>query len=76
MKSGHHDPQLRPRRNRDLIAVAPTVLREELEGAWRVQVAKIAASMAKFEWTVSCLVADDSEQIAGHGCVVAATQSG
>ena len=33
------------------------------------QVAKIAASMAKFGWTVPCLVADDGELIAGHGMV-------
>ena len=33
------------------------------------QVAKIAASMAKFGWTVPCLVADDGELIAGHGRV-------
>lgn len=29
------------------------------------QVAKIAASMAKFGWTVPCMVADDGELIAG-----------
>jgi len=40
------------------------------------QVAKIAASMAKFGWTVPCLVADDGELIAGHGRVLAATQLG
>ena len=34
------------------------------------QVAKIAASMAKFGWTVPCLVADDGELIAGHGRVL------
>jgi hypothetical protein len=33
------------------------------------QVAKIAASMAKFGWTVPCMVADDGELIAGHGRV-------
>lgn len=38
------------------------------------QVAKIAASMAEFGWTVPCLVADDGELIAGHGRVLAATQ--
>jgi len=37
------------------------------------QVAKIAASMAKFGWTVPCMVADDGELIAGHGRVLAAT---
>ncbi len=30
------------------------------------QVAKIAASMAEFGWTVPCLVAEDGELIAGH----------
>ena len=38
------------------------------------QVAKIAASMAEFGWTVPCLVAEDGELIAGHGRVLAATQ--
>ena len=36
------------------------------------QVAKIAASMAKFGWTVPCMLADDGELIAGHGRVLAA----
>jgi ParB-like chromosome segregation protein Spo0J len=40
------------------------------------QVAKIAASMAEFGWTVPCLVADDGELIAGHGRVLAAAQLG
>ncbi|TKZ16023.1 site-specific DNA-methyltransferase [Shimia litoralis] len=40
------------------------------------QVAKIAASMAKFGWTVPCMVADDGELIAGHGRVLAATVLG
>ena len=40
------------------------------------QVAKIAASMAKFGWTVPCLVADDGELIAGHGRVLAAKRLG
>ena len=40
------------------------------------QVAKIAASMAKFGWTVPCMVADDGELIAGHGRVLAATKLG
>jgi ParB-like chromosome segregation protein Spo0J len=39
-------------------------------------VAKIAASMAKFGWTVPCMVADDGELIAGHGRVLAATMLG
>ena len=40
------------------------------------QVAKIAASMAEFGWTVPCLVAEDGELIAGHGRVLAASQLG
>ena len=40
------------------------------------QVAKIAASMAKFGWTVPCMVADNGELIAGHGRVLAATMLG
>lgn len=40
------------------------------------QVAKIAASMAEFGWTVPCLVGDDGELIAGHGRVLAARQLG
>ena len=40
------------------------------------QVAKIAASMAKFGWTVPCMVADDGELIAGHGRVLAAMMLG
>ncbi|WP_414633696.1 hypothetical protein [Paracoccus marcusii] len=40
------------------------------------QVAKIAASMAEFGWTVPCLVGEDGELIAGHGRVLAATSSG
>jgi DNA modification methylase len=40
------------------------------------QVAKIAASMAEFGWTVPCLVAADGELIAGHGRVLAAVQLG
>ena len=40
------------------------------------QVARIAASMAEFGWTVPCLVAEDGELIAGHGRVLAATQLG
>jgi ParB-like chromosome segregation protein Spo0J len=35
------------------------------------QVAKIAASMAEFGWTVPCLVAADGELIAGHGRISA-----
>lgn len=35
--------------------------------------AKIAASMARFGWTVPCMVAEDGELIAGHGRVLAAT---
>jgi len=40
------------------------------------QVAKIAASMAEFGWTVPCLVGEDGELIAGHGRVLAAMQLG
>ena len=40
------------------------------------QVATIAASMAKFGWTVPCMVADDGELIAGHGRILAATMLG
>ena len=40
------------------------------------QVAKIAASMARFGWTMPCMVADDGELIAGHGRVLAATMLG
>ncbi|KPP83627.1 MAG: putative transcriptional regulator [Rhodobacteraceae bacterium HLUCCO07] len=40
------------------------------------QVARIAASMAEFGWTVPCLVAGDGELIAGHGRVLAAEQLG
>ena len=40
------------------------------------QVAKIAASMAEFGWTVPVLVAADGELIAGHGRILAATHLG
>lgn len=40
------------------------------------QVARIAASIAEFGWTVPCLVAEDGELIAGHGRVLAAMQLG
>ena len=40
------------------------------------QVARIAASMAEFGWTVPCLVAEDGELIAGHGRVLAAALLG
>jgi len=40
------------------------------------QVAKIAASMAKFGWTVPCMVADDGELIAGHGLILSAASGG
>ncbi|WP_242679108.1 ParB N-terminal domain-containing protein [Rhodobacter calidifons] len=40
------------------------------------QVAKIAANMAEFGWTVPCLVGEDGELIMGHGRVLAATQLG
>ena len=40
------------------------------------QVAKIAASMAEFGWTVPVLVSGDGEVIAGHGRILAAAQLG
>ena len=40
------------------------------------QVAKIAASMAEFGWTVPVLVAADGELIAGHGRILAAAYLG
>ena len=40
------------------------------------QVAKIAASMARFGWTIPVLVATDGEVIAGHGRILAAAQLG
>ena len=40
------------------------------------QVAKIAASMAEFGWTVPVLVAADGELIAGHGRILAAALLG
>jgi DNA modification methylase len=39
-------------------------------------VAKIAASMAQYGWTVPCLVADEGELIAGHGRILAAAELG
>jgi len=35
------------------------------------EVARIAASMAEFGWTVPVLVVDDGELIAGHGRIMA-----
>ncbi len=52
----------------------PYVRNAKMHGA--DQVAKIAASMAEFGWTVPCLVADDGELIAGHGRILAAEQLG
>jgi ParB-like chromosome segregation protein Spo0J len=40
------------------------------------QEAKIAASMAKFGWTVPCIVADDGDLISGHGRVLATAMLG
>jgi DNA modification methylase len=57
-----------------LARLQPYVKNAKLHGA--DQVAKIAASMAGFGWTVPCLVAEDGELIAGHGRVLAATQLG
>jgi len=59
---------------RPISQLQPYVKNAKLHGA--DQVAKIAASMAEFGWTVPCLVAEDGELIAGHGRVLAATQLG
>jgi len=59
---------------RPISQLQPYAKNAKLHGA--DQVAKIAASMAEFGWTVPCLVADDGELIAGHGRVLAATQLG
>jgi ParB-like chromosome segregation protein Spo0J len=40
------------------------------------QVAKIAASMAEFGWTVPVLVSAEGEVIAGHGRILAAGELG
>ena len=40
------------------------------------QVAKIAASIGEFGWTVPVLVADDGEVNSGHGRILAATELG
>lgn len=40
------------------------------------QMAKIAASMAEFGWTVPVLVSSDGEVIVGHGRILAAAQLG
>ena len=40
------------------------------------QVARIAASMAEFGWTVPVLVSSNGEVIAGHGRIMAAAQLG
>jgi DNA modification methylase len=57
-----------------LESLKPYVRNAKMHGA--DQVAKIAASMAEFGWTVPCLVADDGELIAGHGRVLAAEMLG
>ena len=54
-----------------LAKLQPYVRNAKARGA--DQVAKIAASMAEFGWTVPCLVAEDGELIAGHGRVLAVT---
>jgi DNA modification methylase len=59
---------------RPISQLQPYAKNAKLHGA--DQVAKIAASMAEFGWTVPCLVAEDGELIAGHGRVLAATQLG
>ncbi len=40
------------------------------------QLARVAASMAQFGWTVPCLVATDAELIAGHSRPPAAAHPG
>jgi ParB-like chromosome segregation protein Spo0J len=40
------------------------------------QIARIAASIAEFGWTVPVLVGEDGEVIAGHGRILAATELG
>ena len=57
-----------------LSRLQPYAKNAKLHGA--DQVARLAASMAEFGWTVPCLVAEDGELIAGHGRVLAATQLG
>ena len=57
-----------------LVKLQPYARNAKAHGA--DQVAKIAASMAEFGWTVPCLVAEDGELIAGHGRVLAATHLG
>jgi DNA modification methylase len=57
-----------------LARLQPYARNAKLHGA--DQVARIAASMAEFGWTVPCLVGEDGELIAGHGRVLAATQLG
>ena len=57
-----------------LARLQPYAKNAKMHGAG--QVAKIAASMAEFGWTVPCLVGEDGELIAGHGRVLAATQLG
>ena len=60
--------------NWPLARLQPYAKNAKMHGA--DQVAKIAASMAEFGWTVPCLVGEDGELIAGHGRVLAATQLG
>ena len=57
-----------------LARLQPYAKNAKLHGA--DQVARLAASMAEFGWTVPCLVGEDGELIAGHGRVLAATQLG
>ena len=69
-------PRLCAKPDRDLVIdrLRPYARNAKIHGT--DQVAKIAASMAKFGWTVPCLVADDGELIAGHGRVLAAIMLG
>ena len=57
-----------------LARLQPDVRNAKAHGA--NQVAKTAARMAEFGWTVPCLVAEDGALIAGHRRVLAATQPG
>ena len=71
-----HDPELRSGAHRawPLERLKPYARNAKTHGA--DQVAKIAASMAQFGWTVPVLVAGDGEVIAGHGRILAAAELG
>ena len=57
-----------------LTRLRPYATNAKIHGA--DQVAKIAASIAAFGWTVPVLVAEDGEVIAGHGRILAAETLG